>query len=106
MCCVLCAVRSSQSRKGSDVSLECYPTDKTGRHEGLIPSRHEWLEMIGGRYVSALLAASRGGSGRLARLARCWGRVLTWQQSQGAHSMEEWPGHEGGFCRSCMWCAE
>lgn len=24
------------------------------------PPRHEWLEVIGGRYVSALLAALRG----------------------------------------------
>lgn len=36
------------------------------------PPRHEWLEVIGGRYVSALLAASRG-EGEVDRQAG-WGR--------------------------------
>lgn len=36
------------------------------------PPRHEWLEVIGGRYVSALLAALRG-EGEVDR-QRGWGR--------------------------------
>lgn len=45
------------------------------------PPRHEWLEVIGGRYVSALLAALRG-EGEVDRQAG-WGRALTWQESRG-----------------------
>jgi hypothetical protein len=46
------------------------------------PPRHEWLEVIGGRYVSALLAALRE-DGRGGRLTG-WGRALTWRESRGA----------------------
>lgn len=60
----------------------------------MIPLRHEWLEVIGARYVSALLAALRGEGQRLTGLG--WGRALTWQESQGAHSMVG-GGHEGSF---------
>lgn len=59
------------------------------------PPRHEWLEVIGGRYVNALLAALEGGGGRLTG----WGTALTWRESRGAqqHGMGLEDGHEGKF---------
>lgn len=36
------------------------PNRQKRTSRGVLHPRHEWLEVIGGRYVSALLAASRG----------------------------------------------